>query len=75
MDMDTAINARMKSIAVTWGYHDRERLKEADVIVETMEQLAAALSEKVSLIKNLSLAPHHLAGQSLQHVATRQLGL
>ncbi len=46
MDLDTAINARMKSIAVTWGYHDRERLKEADVIVETMEQLAAALSEK-----------------------------
>ena len=46
MDLDTAINAGMKSIAVPWGYHDRERLKEADVIVETMEQLAAALSEK-----------------------------
>ncbi len=46
MDLDTAKNAGMQSIAVTWGYHDHERLGGADVIVETMKQLAAALSEK-----------------------------
>lgn len=44
MDLDTAKNAGMRSIAVTWGYHGRERLGEADCIVESMEQLAAALS-------------------------------
>jgi phosphoglycolate phosphatase len=44
MDLDTAKNAGMKSIAVTWGYHDRERLMEADDIVETMDQLASAIS-------------------------------
>ncbi len=44
MDLDTAKNAGMKSIAVTWGYHDRERLREADVVVDTIEQLAVALS-------------------------------
>jgi phosphoglycolate phosphatase len=46
MDMDTAKNAGMTSIAVTWGYHERERLGKADVIVETMEQLTRTLSEK-----------------------------
>jgi phosphoglycolate phosphatase len=44
MDLDTAKNAGMKSIAVTWGYHDRERLMGADDIVETMDQLASAIS-------------------------------
>lgn len=43
MDLDTAKNACMKSIAVTWGYHDRDRLTGADIIVDTMEQLAEAL--------------------------------
>lgn len=44
MDIDTAKNAGMQSIAVTWGYHDRERLSDADHIVETMGQLETALS-------------------------------
>jgi phosphoglycolate phosphatase len=26
MDLETAANAGMRAIAVTWGYHDRERL-------------------------------------------------
>lgn len=44
MDLDTAKNAGMKSIAVTLGYHDRERLREANIIIDTIEQLAVALS-------------------------------
>jgi phosphoglycolate phosphatase len=44
MDLDTAKNAGMKSIAVTWGYHDRDRLAAAHIIVDTMDQLATALS-------------------------------
>ncbi|QTN33099.1 HAD-IA family hydrolase [Akkermansiaceae bacterium] len=43
MDLDTAKNAGMKSIAVTWGYHDRDRLSAADLIADTMEALAAGL--------------------------------
>ena len=44
MDLDTARNAGMPSIAVTWGYHDRERLLGADKIVEDTSQLAALLA-------------------------------
>lgn len=44
MDLETAANAGMKSIAVTWGYHDRERLAAADQIAEDVAGLAAALS-------------------------------
>lgn len=47
MDLETATNAGMHSIAVTWGYHDRERLLGADSIVETMEQLAEAIFQKI----------------------------
>jgi phosphoglycolate phosphatase len=43
MDLDTARNAGMASIAVTWGYHDSERLIGADRIAEDMEALAALL--------------------------------
>lgn len=43
MDLDTAKNAGMKSIAVTWGYHDRERLIQADHIADTIEQLAETI--------------------------------
>ena len=39
MDLDTALNAGMKSIAVTWGYHDRQRLEHADAIAETIAEL------------------------------------
>ncbi len=45
MDLDTAKNAGMKSIAVTWGYHDRNRLAYADAIAESVEELAATLIE------------------------------
>lgn len=44
MDLDTAKNAGMKSIAVTWGYHDRERLSAADRIVDSVGGLATLLS-------------------------------
>jgi len=44
MDLDTAKNAGMKSIAVTWGYHDRERLAAADRIVDNVEELFSALT-------------------------------
>jgi phosphoglycolate phosphatase-like HAD superfamily hydrolase len=45
MDLDTARNAGMASIAVTWGYHDRERLLGADRLVENVEELAALLAD------------------------------
>lgn len=44
MDLDTARNAGMASIAVTWGYHDLERLRDADKIAEDVPQLAALLA-------------------------------
>lgn len=40
MDLDTAKNAGMKSIAVTWGYHDREQLTAADQLANSIPQLA-----------------------------------
>ena len=43
MDLDTARNAGMASIAVTWGYHDRERLVAANRIAESVSELAEAL--------------------------------
>lgn len=43
MDLDTARNAGMASIAVTWGYHDRERLTGADYIAADVPQLSALL--------------------------------
>ena len=43
MDIETARNAGMRAIAVTWGFHDRERLitAGADVMVDTPAELAA----------------------------------
>ena len=43
MDLDTAKNAGMESIAVTWGYHDRERLTHADQITESIDALGKIL--------------------------------
>jgi phosphoglycolate phosphatase len=43
MDLDTAKNAGMKSIAVTWGYHDKERLLGADAIADDVACLEAIL--------------------------------
>ena len=44
MDLDTARRAGMGSIAVTWGYHDRERLLAAGGIAETVEELSKLLA-------------------------------
>jgi phosphoglycolate phosphatase len=44
MDLDTAKNAGMRSIAVTWGYHDKENLGAADLVVDSVSQLSTALS-------------------------------
>lgn len=44
MDLDTAKNAGMRSIAVTWGYHDRDRLSSANRVVDSVAELADVLS-------------------------------
>lgn len=44
MDLETARNAGMKSIAVTWGYHDRDRLAGGDRVLDSVESLREALS-------------------------------
>lgn len=43
MDIETARNAGMRAVAVTWGFHDRERLiaAGADVMVDTPAALSA----------------------------------
>ena len=46
MDLDTAKNAGMGSIAVTWGYHDAERLAAAGAIAESVQELDALLSRE-----------------------------
>jgi phosphoglycolate phosphatase len=45
MDLETATNAGMKSIGVSWGYHDRKRLLEAgaNLIIDQVADLQAAL--------------------------------
>ena len=48
MDLDTAKNAGMSSIAVTWGYHDRERLTDADAIAGSVAELGKILSPNKS---------------------------
>ena len=44
MDLDTAENAGMQSIAVTWGYHDRDRLSAAARTVDSVKELISALT-------------------------------
>lgn len=44
MDLDTARNAGMASIAVTWGYQNRDRLLHAKQIADDMEELAGLLA-------------------------------
>jgi len=46
MDLDTAKNAGMKSIAVTWGYHDRDQLATADQVADSIPELAEMLIGK-----------------------------
>ncbi|HEX7262340.1 MAG TPA: HAD-IA family hydrolase [Luteolibacter sp.] len=43
MDLETARNAGMRAVAVTWGFHDRERLVAAgaDAMADTTEALSA----------------------------------
>lgn len=43
MDLETARNAGMRAVAVTWGFQDREQLLAAgaDVMIDTPEELAA----------------------------------
>lgn len=43
MDIETARNAGMRAVAVTWGFHDRERLLAAgaDVTVDSPGELSA----------------------------------
>jgi phosphoglycolate phosphatase len=43
MDIETARNAGMRSVAVTWGFHDRERLAAADLIVDDPAALEVLL--------------------------------
>ena len=53
MDIETARNAGMRAIAVTWGFHDRERLLAAgaDQLVDAPEELL-----------DLNLNPAEIAG-------------
>ena len=44
IDLDTARNAGLRSIAVTWGYHDRKHLSGADRIVDNVDELFSALT-------------------------------
>ncbi|NQW99837.1 HAD-IA family hydrolase [bacterium] len=41
MDIETARHAGMGAVAVSWGFHDRQRLAAADVIVDDTAALAA----------------------------------
>lgn len=43
VDVETAANAGMVSIGVTWGYRPRQSLADANHIVDTAEQLAELL--------------------------------
>lgn len=43
MDLETADNAAMRSIAVSWGFQDRSRLAAADFIVDDPAALSAAV--------------------------------
>lgn len=48
MDLETAANANMQAIGVTWGYHDRNRLLDAGAsrIAENTEELLSMLREE-----------------------------
>ena len=46
VDIITAKNANLKSIGVTWGFRDRENLKDADYIADTPNEL-------LQIIRNL----------------------
>jgi phosphoglycolate phosphatase len=45
MDVQTAANAGMRAIAVSWGYHDRDRLLAAgaETIIDSPSELPPLL--------------------------------
>lgn len=51
MDLETAANAEMRAIGVTWGYHDRDRLLDAGAT-----HLIDEPSELLSLLDDFSAA-------------------
>lgn len=42
-DMEMARAAGMASVGVSWGYHSRDALRLADVVIDTFEELPSAL--------------------------------
>lgn len=50
MDLETASNAAMQSIAVTWGYQDREKLAVADQLVDQVSELNRLLDKEAPSI-------------------------
>jgi phosphoglycolate phosphatase len=46
MDLETAVNAGMKAIAASWGYHDLARLKEAgaEIIIDHPSELPGGIN-------------------------------
>jgi phosphoglycolate phosphatase len=63
MDIETARNAGMRAVAVTWGFHDRERLLAAgaDQLVDEPEELL-----------ELNLEPAETAGTHFGEIRTRR---
>ncbi len=52
MDLETATNAGMKAIAVSWGYHDRERLWDAgaEIIIDSPTELLDKVRDDNTLL-------------------------
>ena len=44
-DIDMAKAAGLKTIGVSWGYHGREKLAQADVVIDRFEELLPVLNE------------------------------
>ena len=44
-DIDMAKAAGLKAIGVSWGYHARDKLAEADVVIDRFEELLPVLNE------------------------------
>ena len=43
--IDMAKAAGLKAIGVSWGYHARDKLAEADVVIDRFEELLPVLNE------------------------------
>lgn len=44
-DMDMAHAAGLRFIGVTWGYHDQGRIRDADILIDSFDQLDGALEK------------------------------